>query len=38
MKSQILCVLGLSVLSSITFAVGHEVKMLNSGSEGFHGV
>ena len=35
MKSQILFVLGLSVLSSITFAVGHEVKMLNSGSEGF---
>ena len=35
MKSQILCALGLSVLSSITFAVGHEVKMLNSGSEGF---
>jgi pseudoazurin len=35
MKSQILCALGLSVLSSITFAVVHEVKMLNSGSEGF---
>jgi pseudoazurin len=35
MKSQILFVLGLSVLSSITFAVSHEVKMLNSGSEGF---
>ena len=35
MKSQILFVLGLSVLSSITLAVGHEVKMLNSGSEGF---
>jgi len=35
MKSQILCVLGLSVLSSITFAISHEVKMLNSGSEGF---
>ena len=35
MKSQILFVLGLSVLSSITSAVGHEVKMLNSGSEGF---
>jgi pseudoazurin len=35
MKSQILFVLCLSVLSTITLAVGHEVKMLNSGSEGF---
>jgi len=35
MKSQILCILCLSILSSITFAVGHEVKMLNSGTEGF---
>jgi pseudoazurin len=35
MKSHILFVLCLSVLSTITLAVGHEVKMLNSGSEGF---
>ena len=35
MKSQILFVLCLSVLSTTTFAVGYEVKMLNSGSEGF---
>lgn len=35
MKFQILFVLCLSVLSTITLAVGHEVKMLNSGSEGF---
>ena len=35
MKIQTLFVLSLSVLSTLTFAAEHEVKMLNSGTEGF---
>ena len=35
MKSQKLLVLTLSILSTAAFAVNHEVKMLNSGAEGF---
>ncbi len=35
MKFQTLFVLSLSVLSAFSFAAEHEVKMLNSGTEGF---
>ncbi len=35
MTSQKLLVLTLSILSTAAFAVNHEVKMLNSGAEGF---
>ena len=35
MKFHTLFVLSLSVLSAFTFAAEHEVKMLNSGTEGF---
>ena len=35
MRFQNLFVLGLSVMSIFTFAAEHEVKMLNSGTEGY---
>ena len=35
MKLQTLLVLGLSVFAAFTSAANHEVKMLNSGAEGF---